>query len=448
MKHWKHWAVLAAVLVLTALAGCGESAPEPTALRAAVYPEMAPYPDETAYVKADGSVDDDGFMAAYKAWWEDSRSREPYRAAADGAADAFLAASLPDFLGGEDGENRVYSPLNFYLALGMLAETTAGATQAQILEVLDCPDVETLRTRASALWNVNYRADGATALTLASSLWLDEDVAFRQETLDALAEHYYASTYQGQMGSAALNEALQAWLRDQTGGLLETADVELDSETLLALAATIYFQAKWSEEFSESRTNSGTFHGAAGDTECKFMHQSNSQTYYWGEDFAAICRGLRSGGEMWFLLPDQGVSPEELLTSGAAAEFLLAEGDWPQSKFLIVNQTVPKFDISARTDAIAPLKALGVTEVFESGKGDFSPLMEQAEGVFVSQVRHDARVSIDEEGVTAAAYTVIAEAGAAAPPEEEVDFVLDRPFLFAITGTDGTVLFAGTVNQI
>ena len=30
---------------------------------------------------------------------------------------------------------------------------------------------------------------------------------------------------------------------------------------------------------------------------------------------------------------------------------------------------------------------------------------------------------------------------------ETVDFTLDRPFLFVITGIDGAPLFAGVVNQ-
>ena len=37
--------------------------------------------------------------------------------------------------------------------------------------------------------------------------------------------------------------------------------------------------------------------------------------------------------------------------------------------------------------------------------------------------------------------------GATAPPEEEVDFVLDRPFLFAVTSQDGLPLFVGIVHQ-
>ena len=56
-------------------------------------------------------------------------------------------------------------------------------------------------------------------------------------------------------------------------------------------------------------------------------------------------------------------------------------------------------------------------------------------------------MAVDEEGVTAAAYTVILAPGASMPPEEEVDFVLDRPFLFAITGVDNLPLFVGLVNR-
>ena len=54
---------------------------------------------------------------------------------------------------------------------------------------------------------------------------------------------------------------------------------------------------------------------------------------------------------------------------------------------------------------------------------------------------------IDEEGVEAAAYTIMAICGAGMPPEEEIDFVLDPPFLFVITSRDGLPLFAGIVNQ-
>lgn len=48
----------------------------------------------------------------------------------------------------------------------------------------------------------------------------------------------------------------------------------------------------------------------------------------------------------------------------------------------------------------------------------------------------------------AAAYTVFSlSATSAGEMPEELDFVLDRPFLFAITSDDGLPLFVGVVNQ-
>ena len=107
---------------------------------------------------------------------------------------------------------------------------------------------------------------------------------------------------------------------------------------------------------------------------------------------------------------------------------------------------MPKFDVAADMDLVEQLKLLGITDIFQPGVADISNLLVQADGGFVSQVKHAARVSIDEKGVTAAAFTVIDRCGAAMPPTERVTFTLDRPFLFYIESQDGLPLFAGIVN--
>ena len=84
------------------------------------------------------------------------------------------------------------------------------------------------------------------------------------------------------MGSAAFDQALQDWINQQTGGLLkeQAFGLTIDKETILALATTIYFRAKWSGEFSESNTSPDAFHADSGDVTCDFMHQSGTNTYY------------------------------------------------------------------------------------------------------------------------------------------------------------------------
>ena len=442
-KHRKlKWtAAVAAMLAVAIGIGAYFGVGSPFALNAyalaeAEYPTLAGYPDAL-------------LMIGYDEWREDQKTRRTYYGAGEDL-DGFFSATIAESLSGSETENRIYSPLNVYMALAMLAEITDGESRAQILTLLGADSIDTLRTQAHAIWNANYNDDGAVTSILASSLWLNEDVAFKQKTLDTLAKNYYASSYQGKMGSASFNNALQEWMNAQTGGLLkkQIGEIEMTPETVMSIVTTIYFQAKWDSEFSKAKTRTDVFHSANGDTNCEFMHRTETYgNYYWGTKFSAVSKRLENSGSMWFILPDEGVSVQELLSDSEALAFLSANGDWENYKSLKVNLSVPKFDVNSKLDLTAGLKNLGVTECFDGSAADFTPLVAEEQPLWLSNVEHGARVAIDEEGVVAAAYTEMRLAGAAAPPDDEIDFVVDRPFLFVITGGDGLPLFVGVVNQ-
>lgn len=444
-------AFLLAAASLSSLAACSQPAAVRTdkyLLAAAQYPQMSQYPDESKFTKLNGDFDSDGFDQVYDAWRADRQKQLDQPEGYTDVLDGYLRTVIPQLLTDGSGENKACSPINIYMALAMLAEITDGESRDQILSLLGSDDLNDLRTEASAVWNANYSNDGAVTSILASSLWLNDKINFKQEAMDALAKYYYTSSFRGEMGSAALDQALQGWINQQTGGLLkeQASGLTMDKETILALATTIYFRAKWAGEFSEGNTRPETFHADSGDVTCDFMHQSGTNTYYWSDRFSAVSKRLEGSGAMWFLLPDEGVTPEELLADEAALDLLLGSGESVESKYLIVNLSVPKFDIASELDLTASLNNLGITDVFDPASADFSPMTADTEA-YLSQARHAARVAIDEEGVTAAAYTVMMTAGAAAPPEEEVDFALNRPFVFVITGTDGLPLFVGIVHQ-
>lgn len=444
-------AFLLAAASLSSLAACSQPAAVRTdkyLLAAAQYPQMSQYPDESKFTKLNGDFDSDGFDQVYDAWRADRQKQLDQPEGYTDVLDGYLRTVIPQLLTDGSGENKACSPINIYMALAMLAEITDGESRDQILSLLGSDDLNDLRTEASAVWNANYSNDGAVTSILASSLWLNDKINFKQEAMDALAKYYYTSSFRGEMGSAALDQALQGWINQQTGGLLkeQASGLTMDKETILALATTIYFRAKWAGEFSEGNTRPETFHADSGDVTCDFMHQSGTNTYYWSDRFSAVSKRLEGSGAMWFLLPDEGVTPEELLADEAALDLLLGSGESVESKYLIVNLSVPKFDIASELDLTASLNNLGITDVFDPASADFSPMTADTEA-YLSQARHAARVAIDEEGVTAAAYTVMMTEGAAAPPEEEVDFALNRPFVFVITGTDGLPLFVGIVRQ-
>lgn len=220
-----------------------------------------------------------------------------------------------------------------------------------------------------------YQNDGATTTILASSVWLDEDISYNQETMQTLAESYYASSYQGQMGSEEYTQLLREWLNDQTGGLLEeqVESVEMKPEDVLALATTLYYKARWADEFSPENTSPQTFHAPCGDVEVDFMHQTLEESYYQGENFGVVRKGLQNSGAMWLILPDEGTTPEQLLEQGDALELLLAKYNWEDWEPRMVHLSLPKFDVVSETDLLDGLEALGVTDVMDPAASDFLP---------------------------------------------------------------------------
>ena len=421
-----------------------DSLPQAGLLAAPEYPKMVPYPQDP-----DGRYN----SSAYEKWNTALRSQYNQPKNYEAGLNDFFARSIPLFLGNSD-ENAVCSPLNIYMALAMLAETTGGDSRESVLAALNADSIESLRTQAGHVWNAHYRADGSTSVLLANSLWLNEGYTFNQETADTLAQNHYASIYQGKLGSASMNNALRAWLSVQTLGLLDEdiSDVELSPEDALALASTVYFSTRWADEFEPSQNTEGIFHTPAGDVDATFMNRTMYYgPYYYGKDFGAVKLELGQNSfdyTMWLVLPDEGYDPSDILESGHALDMILCT-DWLDRTRAEVKVylSLPKFDISAEADLRDGMTALGMGDLFSEAEADFSGILQHADGAYLGTASHAARVTVDEEGVTAAAYTLMTYVGAPAPPEEEVYFTLDRPFLFVITSHDNLPLFVGVVNE-
>ena len=364
------------------------------------------------------------------------------------AIEPFLERVMAATLNGAGGENALSAPLNLYFALAALSEAAAGETRQEILSALQAESIEELRDRSQKIWLANYYDDGIVRSSIGSSLWLRDDSDYRQEAVDAMAASYYASVYRGEMGSEEYDAAMMEWINGQTGGMLKesVSGLHLDPDDMTRLVTTLMFQDKWDAVFKAENNRQGAFHAPAGDTEATYMTQTDSYgRYFYGQKFGAYVKPLKSSGaEMVFLLPDEGVTVDELLKDEQAMRFMTALDGVPEVT-IRVNLSLPKFDISADADLTEVARSLGIRKVFDPAVADLSGLSTAVQNV--SAVVQGARCQVDEEGVRAAAYVLIPLAGAPAPPKDEIDFVLDRPFIFVLRSRDGLPLLAGVVNQ-
>ncbi len=388
-------------------------------------------------------------QAAYKA--DMSRVYDGYT----NGLTAYYQQVLPQFLTGEAGENRICSPISVYLAMAMLAESAAGDSRQQVLDLLGATDVDSLSRQTAALWNSLYSTKQGAECLLANSLWLNDNYSFGyvDETVRRLSEDYYASVFSGKMGSSAYDARLQKWLNDNTGGLLKEQAMQekLPANGVALLVNTVYFNATWEKAFDPKKTAEKYFTTASGAILCEFMRASEDFQYYWQtDDYIAINRPMNGGFSMWYILPDKDY-PVEQLPSNRDVLGMITETGGPQKILCDLVTTVPKFDFTSRVDLRENLQTLGVTDLFDVQKANMSSLLGQDSYAYITGISHAVRVITKEEGVKAAAYTGITGAMKGTSTTTRVRpliyFTADRPFMFAVTGADGAVLFTGIIED-
>ncbi len=341
-----------------------------------------------------------------------------------------------------------YAPLSLYYALALTAQGANGQTQAELCELLGAERSE-LAEQCGSLFRRLYCDDEEGTLLLANSVWMDrevqgEPVQFREAFLKAAAEQFYASVFTVDFSDPATGPKIGDWIAENTGNLLRF-EPEVNEDQLLTLINTIYYKSPWLDPFEESATAEAVFTAGDGQEQTvPFLHRSGEGAYYKGEGYAHAALNL-GRGRMHFYLPDEGVDVHSLLER----ENLLEEPQTaPESgKTWLIDWSVPKFTAENTWDLVSTLEALGVRSAF-SDAADFSDLTEVP--ARLSSVQQGTHLGLDENGVEAAAYTMMALDTASLEPEEpeRVEMKLDRPFLYTLTSSEGAVLFLGICDTV
>ncbi len=340
------------------------------------------------------------------------------------------------------GENAVCSPFNVYMALAMLSEITDGETRAQLLGLLGSDSISALREQYAKVFEANYRNSEGIAVTIpAASIWLDKDIVYNTDAVEHLSSDYRASVFGGEMGDPAYDALIKQWLDEQTHGLLKDKTdkaAKTDPTEIIKLISTLYFKAKWSDKFN-AETKEKPFHSANGDQTVEFMSGTANDFVDCGS-YILVGKALQDGSKMWFALPNEGVSLESVIESGALSKILDQRPDEYDNR---VYLNMPKLDVAMSASLIGSLKRLGITDCFDPFKADFTPLTD-VPSLFVSSVEHGARLIADADGVEAAAFTAI-DVNAVGLITITRTVTLDRPFMFAVVSADHAPLFVGTV---
>jgi serpin B len=165
-------------------------------------------------------------------------------------------------------------------------------------------------------------------------------------------------------------------------------------------------------------------------------------SYGAGAGYRAVEVPLESNSSlsMVFIVPDDMASFQTQLTASKFASVVGSMEGYDVSFWL------PKYSVESNFELASLLAAMGMPDLF-SATADLSGITTD-DKLFIGKVIHQANMDVDEEGVTAAAVTVVLGGGASGEPLPHVDFKVDKPFLYFIRdGQSGTILFMGRVND-
>ena len=115
---------------------------------------------------------------------------------------------------------------------------------------------------------------------------------------------------------------------------------------------------------------------------------------------------------------------------------------------------IPKFKFEYELNLKQDLQQIGITNVFEQGKANLTEICDDEE-VYIEKAVHKANIEFTQDGIKAAAATMLGGAGAGGSfdyiydiPVEEIDLTFDKPYMFLIRDKEtGEIWFMGTVYE-
>jgi len=353
---------------------------------------------------------------------------------------------LKELVKEQPAKNIFISAYSASTSLQMVCNGAGGQTKVEMVKVLGLTGMQQAGINAGAveIQKSLNAVDTNVILSTANAIWCRKDAPVNPAFISDNQQFFHATIENLDFDDPHSVGAMNAWVASATRGKInQIVSGPIDGATDLFLANAVYFKSKWLDPFDAKATTNRIFHLRGGaQKKTPMMEQSGRFDYRRGAGYQAV--HLRYEGwslGMYVFLPDENSSPEKLLD--------ILDGDkWqrvtkPGFKDNPGTLVLPKFKIEYGVELKQSLSRLGMKQAF--GAADFSGISNHE--LFISAIRQQTFVEVNEEGTEAAAATMVPIAmGIEMNPPTPFRMVADRPFFFLIEDENtGVILFGGVV---
>ena len=158
--------------------------------------------------------------------------------------------------GSGTNENIMISPLSISYALSMTLNGADGETRDAMLEALRINGItiDAFNNSYKDLTKALLSVDKRVLMSIANSVWTENDFTVKQAFIDILTNYYNAESKSFDINDASAPDKINAWIEDKTNGLIKDMIEDLQDNTVMLLINAIYFKGKWKSQFDESKT--------------------------------------------------------------------------------------------------------------------------------------------------------------------------------------------------
>jgi len=347
----------------------------------------------------------------------------------------------------EDTDNNVMlSPLSASTALTMLLNGCNGETYTQIRDMLGFKNMsaEEINTAYNSLVTQLLSADEEVNLALANSVWYRNQFQIHQNYLDIMNNDFDSHIEGLDFNHPDALETINNWASDNTNGKIPKVLDEISGNAVMFLMNALYFKGIWTEKFNSDLTQNASFTLNDGTIiETPMMKSEIASKVFTAENYRALELFYgRKNFSMIIIVPDNGLSEFiESITPEIYNE--IGAGFDAQPGLNDVSVSLPQFSFEYEKRLNDQLQGLGMEDAFNAAVADLSGISDV--DLFVSFVKQNTFIEVNEEGTEAAAVTTIGIELTSLPGEE---FIVNKPFVFAIREqTTNTILFIGQVVE-
>ena len=333
----------------------------------------------------------------------------------------------------EVSANRVVSPYSIHSALMLLRLGARGEISSKLdQKLLPGAFSENLQTTYRAMNSAIIVTNDRITSNLANSLWLQEELTFIPQYISETKQLFSAEPrHVNFKASEAARREINSWVASKTNKLIPELLPQgaITPLTTCTLVNALYFKAAWLEAFKKESTREDDFWiNPSSKGRVPMMHRSDRMGYFEDATWQAVHLPYAANDfALVLLVPREKRSPADLaqnLSADAVARAM------EEQEFAKVNLSMPRFKVSQGGEILPRLEAYGLTGL---ERGDYSGISSKGVGP-VSNVIHEAVVSVDEAGTEAAAATAIMMLRGAFPHAEETpkEVKADHPFAFVL----------------